>query len=100
PSDRHHKVSKTILSNRFLYRKWMPYTVLPNVLDFPALSIPIYRSDNQLPISVQLIAKSGQEDALFYFGRRLEQHLQTYERATLSILAFITKHSPKINYFY
>src|SRR5699024_10641297 len=30
PSDRHHKVSKTILSNRFLYRKWMPYTVLPN----------------------------------------------------------------------
>src|SRR5699024_12734924 len=31
PSDRHHKVSKTILSNRFLYRKWMPYKVLTNV---------------------------------------------------------------------
>src|SRR5690625_968369 len=83
PSDRHHRVSKTILSNRFLYRKWMPYTVLPNVLDFPALSIPIYRSDNQLPISVQLIAKSGQEDALFYFGRKLERHFQTYERAPI-----------------
>src|SRR5699024_6761642 len=82
-SNRHHKVYKTILSNRFLYRKWMTYTVLPNVLDFPALSIPIYRSDNQLPISVQLIAKSGQEDALFYFGRKLERHFQTYERAPI-----------------
>src|SRR5699024_4990022 len=83
PSHRHHKVSKPILSNRFIYRKWMPDTVLPNVLDFPALSIPSYRSDNQLAISVRLIAKSGQEDALFYFGRKLEQHFHTYERAPI-----------------
>lgn len=83
PAGYHGELAKELLSNRFLYRKCMPFTVLPNVLGLPALSIPIARNKSKLPISVQLIAKRGNEQALFYYGRLLEKHFLGYERAVL-----------------
>ncbi|MEN1967410.1 amidase [Lentibacillus sp. N15] len=81
PAKKHGQLDRELFSNRFSYLKLMPYTVLPNALGYPALSVPIAMSEQGLPISVQLVSKQGNENALFYFGRQLEQSFLGYHQA-------------------
>lgn len=77
----HGKLDKTLYSNRFVFPKLMPYTLFPNVLGLPALSVPVAEDDDGMPISIQIISRIGNEQALFHFGRQIEQAFRGYKRA-------------------
>ncbi|MBW8086634.1 MULTISPECIES: amidase [Streptomyces] len=49
------------------------FTVPFNVTGQPAISLPLYRSDDGLPIGVQLVAAYGREDVLIRLASQLEQ---------------------------
>jgi amidase len=50
-----------------------PFTAAVNVAGLPAASVPLYWSEEGLPIGVQLIAASGGEPLLLRVGAQLEQ---------------------------
>lgn len=50
-----------------------PYTQLANLTGQPAISLPLGKSDNGLPIGVQFQAARGREDLLFQVGYELER---------------------------
>ena len=43
------------------------FTVLANLIGFPAISIPLKVSEESLPIGLQLIAKNEDENNIFEF---------------------------------
>lgn len=50
-----------------------PYTQLANLTGQPAISLPLGKADNGLPIGVQFQASRGREDLLFQVGYELER---------------------------
>ena len=58
-----------------IYRatKTAMFTALMNATGQPAISLPLYWSDDGLPIGVQLIAPYGREDVLMRVAAQLEQ---------------------------
>ncbi|KAA0546840.1 amidase [Bacillus sp. BGMRC 2118] len=79
----HGKLYNEIFSIRKTFKDYMPYVSFANVLGLPALVVPIGEDRNGLPISVQLISLVGNEEALFYFGRKLESSFRGYVRCDL-----------------
>src|SRR5699024_9762003 len=65
PAGYHGELAKELLSNRFLYRKCMPFTVLPNVLGLPALSIPIARNKASYQSVFNSLLKEGMNRRCF-----------------------------------
>ncbi|MBF8185016.1 amidase [Nonomuraea sp. K274] len=57
-----------------------PFTVLFNVTGHPAISLPLGRSDDGLPIGVQLVAPYGREDLLFRVAAHLERAMPWKDR--------------------
>ncbi|MEO1049005.1 MAG: amidase family protein [Bacteroidota bacterium] len=51
----------------------MPFTQLANLTGQPAMSVPLYWSEDNLPIGVQFIAPSGDEATLLSLAAQLEQ---------------------------
>lgn len=51
---------------------FMPYTPAQNATGDPAISLPVYWNDDNLPIGVQLVALHGQEGLLLQVARQLE----------------------------
>lgn len=51
--------------------QWAPITSLVNVTGLPAVSIPVARTSNGLPVSVQLIGKAGSEAQLLQLAEQL-----------------------------
>lgn len=49
-----------------------PFTVLFNITGQPALTLPLGQSAEGLPVAVQLVARYGDEAALFRLGAQLE----------------------------
>ncbi len=49
------------------------FTAIFNVTGQPAISLPLHRSDDGLPIGVQLVAKFGREDLLIAVAAQLER---------------------------
>lgn len=49
-----------------------PYTQLANLSGQPAISLPVHRAENGLPVGVQFMASRGREDLLFQVGEALE----------------------------
>jgi aspartyl-tRNA(Asn)/glutamyl-tRNA(Gln) amidotransferase subunit A len=49
------------------------FTVYANLVGLPALSLPIARDEQGLPVGVQLLAAPGGEDVLFAAARALEE---------------------------
>lgn len=49
-----------------------PYTQQPNLTGQPAISLPIYRTDEGLSLGVQLIAAKGREDMLLQLAQAFE----------------------------
>ena len=54
------------------------FTCLASVAGLPAISIPSGWSDDGLPVSVQLIGKTGHETGLFALARKLDNGLAAY----------------------
>lgn len=53
--------------------KRTPFTQLANLTGQPAMSLPIYKTADGLPLGVQVIAARGREDLLFRLAAELEQ---------------------------
>jgi amidase len=52
---------------------YMPYTAQFNVTGQPAISLPLHRTDDGLPVGVQLVAAFGREDVLVRVAAALEE---------------------------
>lgn len=52
--------------------KWVPYTQLANITGLPAMSVPLYWNENNLPLGSQFIAPFGREDILLQLAKQLE----------------------------
>ena len=50
-----------------------PYTAIVNVTGQPAISLPLYQSEDGLPLAVQLIGPPAREDVLLQLAGQLEQ---------------------------
>lgn len=62
------------------YRWFIPYISYANAWGLPSLVLPAGRDQAGMPISIQLITKNGQEDALFQFGEWFEENIYKYVR--------------------
>lgn len=51
---------------------WTPYTQLANLTGQPALSLPTYRTSENLPMGIQVMAAKGREDLLLNLAQQLE----------------------------
>ncbi|MBI2169119.1 MAG: amidase [Actinobacteria bacterium] len=49
-----------------------PFTMVWNVTGSPAISLPLHRTDEGLPVGVQLVARPGREDVLLAVARQVE----------------------------
>ena len=51
---------------------WVPYTQLANVTGRPAISLPLYRTPDGLPMGVQFVGRLRSEGLLLRLARQLE----------------------------
>ena len=77
---KHGVVYKEIFSIKKTYRTYLPYVAYANVWGLPSLTIPVGTDKEGMPIGVQLMCKSGNEDALFQLGEQIEKEFQGYVR--------------------
>lgn len=80
---KHGMMYSEIFSIKKTYQVFMPYTAYANVWGLPALTVPVGKDENGMPVGVQLISKNGNEAALFSLGEWLEAHYGGYRRARL-----------------
>jgi Asp-tRNA(Asn)/Glu-tRNA(Gln) amidotransferase A subunit family amidase len=52
---------------------WVPYTQLANVTGRPAISLPLYRTPDGLPMGVQFVGRLRSEGLLLRLARQLER---------------------------
>lgn len=76
----HGKLYREIFSIRKTFRQFMPYVAYANVWGLPALTVPVGMDAHGMPISVQLISRIGNEDALFQLGKVVEKRFRGYLR--------------------
>ncbi|WP_087972707.1 amidase [Oceanobacillus rekensis] len=76
----HGRVFKEIFSIRKTFLQFMPYVAYANVWGLPSLTVPVGVDENNMPISVQIMSATGNEDALFRLGRLLEKKFRGYIR--------------------
>ncbi|MBP2076477.1 amidase [Oceanobacillus polygoni] len=75
---RHGQVFKEIFSIRKTFLQYMPYAAYANVWGLPALTIPVGTDENNMPISIQIMSSTGNEDAIFRLGRLIEKKFRGY----------------------
>jgi Asp-tRNA(Asn)/Glu-tRNA(Gln) amidotransferase A subunit family amidase len=76
----HGQVFKEIFSIRKTFLKYMPYIAYANVWGLPALTLPVGKDDDGMPISIQIISASGNEPAIFRLGSIIEKKFRGYNR--------------------
>ncbi len=50
----------------------MPFTTQSNISGQPAISLPLHRTADGLPVGIQLVAAFGREDLLIQVAAQLE----------------------------
>lgn len=78
---KHGQVYQEIFSIRKTFRTYMPYVAYANVWGLPSLTIPIGVDEQGLPISIQIMANTGQEDLIFQVGKIIEMKFRGYIRS-------------------
>lgn len=76
----HGIVYKEIFSIRKTFLKYMPFVAYANTWGLPALTVPIGKDKEGMPIGLQVIGKNGNEDAIFTLGSILEKQFGGYSR--------------------
>jgi len=79
-AQKHGKLYGEIFSMTKSYKRYMPYIAYANVWGLPALTIPITRDGDNMPIGIQLISSNGNENALFQLADFLEETVHKYTR--------------------
>lgn len=77
---RHGKLYNELFSIRKTYLRYMPYIAYANVWGLPALTVPVGTDEHGMPLSIQLMSKNGNEEALFQLGEILERQFRGYVR--------------------
>lgn len=79
----HGQVFKEIFSIRKTYLQYMPYAAYANVWGLPALTIPVGEDEENMPIGIQIISGTGNEDAIFRLGKLLAKRFRGYKLASV-----------------
>ncbi len=79
----HGKVIDEIFSLTFSFKRYLPFVAFVNAWGLPALIIPVGVDDDGLPIGLQIISRTGNEDAIFQLGELLEQNVRGYKRSKI-----------------
>ena len=53
---------------------WTPFTQQANLTGQPAISLPIHKNEDGLPIGIQITAAKGREDLLLYVAQLFEDN--------------------------
>lgn len=80
PAKRHGAIYREIFNPLKTFQWVMPYTALGNVYGLPAITIPCGRSEQGLPIGLQVLCLPGKENLLFQTARFLERAFGGYTR--------------------
>jgi len=67
--------------------RYVPFTQLANLTGTPAMSVPLYWTDDALPMGVQFVAPFGGEDRLLQLAHQLEQMQPWFSRLPPWLLA-------------
>ncbi|MFS0643368.1 amidase [Siminovitchia sp. 179-K 8D1 HS] len=78
----HGKLYSELFSVKKTFKKFMPYVAYANVWGLPSLTVPAGKDENGMPIGVQLVSKSGNEERLFALGELIEAEFGGYVRCT------------------
>lgn len=60
--------------------QYTPFTSFVNVSGLPAITLPVYQTEDGIPMAVQLIGRPGGEATLLAIGAQLERRLQWQRR--------------------
>jgi amidase len=60
--------------------KWVPFTQLSNITGLPAMSVPLYWNEQNLPLGSQFIAPFAREDLLLQLAAQLEEAQPWFDR--------------------
>ncbi|CAN5344856.1 amidase [soil metagenome] len=60
--------------------QYTPFTSFANVTGLPAITLPVYQTEEGLPMGVQIIGKPGGEATLLSIGTQLERRLRWQDR--------------------
>ncbi|WP_349410116.1 amidase [Pseudalkalibacillus sp. SCS-8] len=82
PAPTHGTIYKEVFSIQKTFLRYLPYISYGNVWGLPSLTIPVGESAKGLPIAVQIMSATGNEDAIFKFGEQLEKKYRGYQRCT------------------
>lgn len=82
-ANKHGELYKEIFSINKSYLKYLPYIAYANVWGLPSLTIPVGFDNNEMPIGIQIMSKTGNEDAIFRLGLLLEKQFGGYKRSTI-----------------
>ncbi|WLD94777.1 amidase [Alkalihalobacillus sp. AL-G] len=80
PAPEHGLLYKELFSVQKTFLRYIPYIAYANVWGLPSLVVPIGESSKGLPISIQLMSRVGNEEALFQMGEILEDRFRGYQR--------------------
>ncbi len=59
---------------------YMPYTAFANITGQPSMSVPLYWTEDKLPVGVMFSAAFGREDLLFQLAGQLERSQPWFDR--------------------
>src|SRR5699024_2534225 len=69
PTEQHELIYEMLLPSL----TYTPFTQLANLTGQPAMSLPVYLSDDNLPLGVQVMASKGMEHRLLQLAAHVEQ---------------------------
>ena len=78
---KHGEVFSELFSIQKTFLKYIPYTAYANVWGLPSLTLPIGLDNQNLPVSIQIIGRRGNEDAIFRTAAFIESNFYRYKRA-------------------
>ena len=55
--------------------QYTPFTSFANVTGLPAITLPVYQADGEIPMGVQLVGRPGGESTLLAIGAQLERRI-------------------------